>query len=200
MLYLLITVLGLVFGSFLNVCIFRLPRKQSIMMPRSHCPACKHLIRWYDNIPVLSYLLLRGRCRDCHARISPQYALVEALTALLLVATFYRYGVSPEFAKYSALVMLLVILIFTDLGLRRIPHSVTVFGIGLGFVLSFFIPVDDRPLGWLLARLGLFPLKWLCPLWEQFWARLWAVGCSMQWERPSTFWAGGRKSTWDSVT
>ncbi len=157
MLYLLITVLGLVFGSFLNVCIFRLPRKQSIMMPRSHCPACKHLIRWYDNIPVLSYLLLRGRCRDCHARISPQYALVEALTALLLVATFYRYGVSPEFAKYSALVMLLVILIFTDLGLRRIPHSVTVFGIGLGFVLSFFIPVDDRPLGWLLARLGLFP-------------------------------------------
>jgi leader peptidase (prepilin peptidase)/N-methyltransferase len=155
--YALVTVFGLVFGSFLNVCIVRLPNKQSILVPRSHCPLCKHPIRWFDNIPVVSYLLLRGRCRDCHGRISPQYAVVEALTALLLVATFRRFGLSPEFVKCSALVMMLIVLIFTDLRQRRIPHAVTVFGICLGVVFSFFIQVDNRPVGWLAERIGLFP-------------------------------------------
>jgi len=154
MLYLFVTLFGLLFGSFLNVCIVRLPRKQSILLPRSHCPLCKHTIRWYDNIPLVSYVLLRGRCRDCHARISPQYAMVEALTAILLVATFRRFGLSPEFVKYSALVMLLIVVIFTDLRERLIPHAVTFFGIGLGVVLSLFIDVDSRPLGWLAERMG----------------------------------------------
>ena len=157
MVYILVTVFGLVFGSFLNVCIVRLPSKQSMLVPRSHCPLCKHPIRWFDNIPLVSYLLLRGRCRDCHARISPQYAVVEALTALLLIATFHRFGLSPEFVKYSALVMMLIVLIFTDLRQRQIPHAVTVFGISLGVVLSFFVPVDNRPVGWLAERMGLFP-------------------------------------------
>ena len=156
MVYFVIALFGLAFGSFLNVCIVRLPRKQSILVPRSHCPLCNHPIRWFDNIPLVSYLFLRGRCRDCHARISPQYAVVEALTALLLVATFRRFGLSPEFVKYSALVMILIVLIFTDLRQRRIPHAVTVFGISLGVVLSFFIQVDNRPLGWLLEQAGLF--------------------------------------------
>jgi len=156
MVYVLVTIFGLIFGSFLNVCIVRLPHKESILLPRSHCPLCKHPIRWYDNIPLVSYLLLRGRCRDCHARISPQYAVVEALTALLLIAAFRRHGLSPEFVKYSALVMMLIVLIFTDLRQRRIPHAVTVFGIALGAVLSFFIPVDSRPLGWFAERMGLF--------------------------------------------
>jgi leader peptidase (prepilin peptidase)/N-methyltransferase len=154
MVYLVIALFGLLFGSFLNVCIVRLPRKQSILLPRSHCPLCKHTIRWYDNIPLVSYVLLRGRCRDCHARISPQYAMVEALTAILLVATFRRFGLSPEFVKYSALVMLLIVVIFTDLRERLIPHAVTFFGIGLGVVLSLFIDVDSRPLGWLAERMG----------------------------------------------
>ncbi|MGC9995704.1 MAG: prepilin peptidase [Terriglobia bacterium] len=154
MVYFVITLFGLLFGSFLNVCIVRLPRKQSILLPRSHCPLCKHTIRWYDNIPLVSYVLLRGRCRDCHARISPQYAMVEALTAILLVATFRRFGLSPEFVKYSALVMLLIVVIFTDLRERLIPHAVTFFGIGLGVVLSLFIDVDSRPLGWLAERMG----------------------------------------------
>jgi len=154
--YVVLTVFGLAFGSFLNVCIVRLPNKQSILTPRSQCPYCKHPIRWYDNIPLMSYLLLRGRCRDCHALISPQYPVVEALTALLFVATFHRFGFSPEFVKYSALVMILIVLIFTDLRQRRIPHAVTVFGVGLGVVFSFFIPVDNRPLGWLAERMGLF--------------------------------------------
>ena len=157
MAYILVTILGLIFGSFLNVCIVRLPRKESILVPGSHCPHCKHPIRWFDNIPLVSYVLLRGRCRDCHARISPQYAVVEALTALLLIATFRRFGLSPEFAKYAALVMILIVLIFTDLRQRQIPHVVTVFGISLGVLFSFFIPVDNRPIGWLAERMGLFP-------------------------------------------
>ena len=155
--YVMVAVFGLALGSFLNVCIVRLPRKQSILAPRSHCPLCKHRIRWFDNIPLVSYLLLRGRCRDCHARISPQYAVVEALTAILLMATFRRFGLSPEFVKCSALVMMLIVLIFTDLRQRRIPHAVTVFGISLGVALSFFIPVDNRPVAWLAERMGLFP-------------------------------------------
>jgi leader peptidase (prepilin peptidase)/N-methyltransferase len=105
----------------------------------------------------VSYLILKGRCRDCHARISPQYAVVEALTALLLVATFHRFGFSPEFVKYSALVMILIVLIFTDLRQRRVPHAVTVFGMCLGGLLSFFIQVDSRPVGWLAELLGFFP-------------------------------------------
>jgi len=156
MVYFLITLFGLLFGSFLNVCIVRLPRKQSILLPRSHCPLCNHTIRWHDNIPLVSYLLLRGCCRDCHAPISPQYAVVEALTAALMVATFCRFGLSPELVKYAAFLMLLIVLIFTDLRDRLIPHAVTVFGIGLGVVLSLFVDVDSRPLGWLAERMGVF--------------------------------------------
>jgi leader peptidase (prepilin peptidase)/N-methyltransferase len=157
MVYLVIALFGLAFGSFLNVCIVRLPRKQSILTPGSHCPLCNHPIRWFDNIPLVSYLLLRGRCRDCHARISPRYVTVEALTAILLIATYQRFGLSPELVKYSTLVMILIVLVFTDLGERRIPHTVTVFGISLGMVFSFFIPVDNRPLGWVAERMGIVP-------------------------------------------
>jgi len=152
--YILLSCFGLAFGSFLNVCIVRLPRKESVISPRSHCPQCQHPIRWYDNVPVASYLLLGGRCRDCHTRISPLYPAVEALTAVLMDLTYYRYGFSPEFVKAGILVMLLLILIFTDLRERRIPHPVTLLGIGLGLLLSFFIPVDNRPLEWLFRRAG----------------------------------------------
>ena len=147
--YVFIALFGLVLGSFLNVCIHRLPRQESIVFPGSHCPRCSHPIRWYDNVPLLSYLILGGRCRDCHARISPLYPTVEALTALVLVLTFQQYGLSAAFIKYALLGMLLIVLIFTDLLTRRLPLSITGSGIGLGLVLSFFIPVDDRPLPWL---------------------------------------------------
>lgn len=155
--YLAVAILGLVFGSFLNVCIYRLPRYQSIVTPRSRCPQCHHLIRWYDNVPVVSYLALRGRCRDCRAPISPAYPLVELLTAGVLVAGAARYGVTPEFVKYAILGMLLVVVTFTDLFTRKIPHPVTLFGLAAGFVLSFFVPVDDRLLEFLLARFGVYP-------------------------------------------
>lgn len=151
-LYFIVGLFGLCFGSFLNVCISRLPRKESIVLPRSHCPRCNHAIRWYDNIPLISYLVLRARCRDCHALISPLYPAVEALTATLLILTFHVYGLGPEFIKYALFGMLLIVLIFTDLLDRRIPHAVTIFGISVGLVFSFFIPVDNGPLGWIFRH------------------------------------------------
>ena len=126
------------FGSFLNVCISRLPRRESIVLPRSHCPRCNHAIRWYDNIPLISYLVLRARCRDCHALISPLYPSVEALTAVLLMLTFHVYGLGPELVKYSLFGMMLIVLIFTDILDRRIPHAVTIFGITVGTRVQYF--------------------------------------------------------------
>jgi leader peptidase (prepilin peptidase)/N-methyltransferase len=147
---------GLAFGSFLNVCIARLPRGESVVRPRSHCPRCGHLIRWYDNIPLLSYLILRGHCRDCRAPISPVYPLVEALTAAVLVLTFRQYGLGPEFIKFALLGMLLIVLIFTDLTARRLPHVVTGLGIAFGILFSFIIPVDGRPLAWVARHWDIY--------------------------------------------
>ncbi len=151
--YLAVALFGLALGSFLNVCISRIPRQESVIRPRSHCPRCGRPIRWFDNIPVVSYAVLGGRCRDCRERISPVYPAVEILSAGLLVAAFARYQLSPEFIKTALAGMLLLVLTFTDLIERRIPHQVTVFGIGTGVLLSLVIPVDDRPVGWFLARL-----------------------------------------------
>jgi leader peptidase (prepilin peptidase) / N-methyltransferase len=155
--YVVVILFGLALGSFLNVCIYRLPRHESIVTPRSHCPACQRPIRWYDNVPLLSYLWLRGRCRDCHARISPLYPFVEAATAGLGAASLARYGLTPEFVKYGVLGMLLLVLIFTDLRERRIPHVVTGVGISIGLILSFVIPVDSRPIEWVARLLGSYP-------------------------------------------
>jgi len=154
--YFTVAIFGLAFGSFLNVCIARLPRQESIITPRSHCPRCGKPIRWYDNIPALSYLFLRGRCRDCREPISLIYPAVEILTAGFVVAAWARYGFTPEFVKYAVLGMLLLVLVFTDLTARRIPHAVTLLGIGLGVLLSFVVPVDNRPLEWLLGRFDFY--------------------------------------------
>ena len=155
--YFVVAAFGLLFGSFLNVCISRLPRHESIILPRSHCPRCNRPIQWYDNIPVLSYLALRGKCRHCHEKISYIYPLVEILTAALLVAMLAKYELSPEFIKYALLGMLLLVLIFTDLIGRVIPHGITIFGIVVGLSLSLIVPVDTRPLGWILGFIGFYP-------------------------------------------
>jgi leader peptidase (prepilin peptidase)/N-methyltransferase len=154
--YALVALFGLALGSFLNVCIFRLPRHESVVTPRSRCPQCSQPIGWYDNIPVLSYILLRGRCRRCHARISPIYPLVELLAAGVLLLAFFQYGLSPAFIKFAVFGLLLLILIFTDLQERRLPHAVTLLGMGLGLVLCFIVPVDARPLDWIFRRMGFF--------------------------------------------
>lgn len=152
--YAVVAIFGLAFGSFLNVCIARLPREESVITPGSRCPRCGHPVRWYDNIPVLSYLLLRGRCRDCGGRISPIYPVVEVLAAGICLAAFARYALSPEFIKMATLDMLALIIVFTDLLERRVSHAVTLFGIGGGILFSFLIPVDSRPLEWAFRRYG----------------------------------------------
>ena len=150
-------ILGSTFGSFLNVCIHRLPRHQSVVTRRSRCPHCDKSIAPWDNIPVVSYWWLRGRCRNCRKPISLLYPIVEVLTGLLFWLALHRFGISPEFIKFSLLGMLLLILIFTDLQERLIPHSVTVFGILVGTTLSWVVSVDHAPSTWLLNRMGFFP-------------------------------------------
>ena len=157
MAYLLVVVFGLALGSFLNVCIFRLPHRTSIVRPRSHCPLCKHPIRWYDNVPVLSYVLLRGRCRDCGEPISLIYPLVEVATAGLLLVAFRLHGWGAEFVRDAVLILTLVVIVFTDLTERRIPHALTVPGIVIGLAFSWFVPVDSRPLGGVWYLIGTIP-------------------------------------------
>jgi len=142
-----IAVLGLLFGSFLNVCIYRLPRGLSVVHPRSTCPQCDSPISSYDNIPVLSWLLLRRRCRQCKRAISPRYAAVELLTAALFVACYGRFGLTLVALKYAVLGFLLLGLIFTDAETKLLPDKMTLTGLVLGLGFSLIVPVND-----LLAR------------------------------------------------
>ncbi|MBN1405365.1 MAG: prepilin peptidase [Candidatus Omnitrophica bacterium] len=132
----LIFILGLMIGSFLNVCICRIPNDESIIMPPSHCRQCKAPISWYDNIPVLSYLILKGRCRHCKRVISAQYIIVEILTAILITAAFFKYGLTLHFVMYSMLFCLLIIATFIDFKYQVIPDTITVFGIAAGFLFN----------------------------------------------------------------
>ena len=157
MIQIIVAAFGLVFGSFLNVCIVRIPRGESVVTPGSHCPGCGHSIRWYDNIPVLSYVFLRGRCRDCGQWISLLYPAVEILTAVVFLLEYWRYGLTIDFAKGLVFAMLMVVLIFTDLRERRLPHKITLLGIAAGLVFCLFTTVDNRPAGWILAHWGIFP-------------------------------------------
>lgn len=137
-------VCGLIFGSFLNVCIYRLPRDLSVTQPRrSVCPHCQHQIAFYDNIPVLSWLLLRGCCRACKAPISPRYLVVEVLTALLFLACYSHFGVTVATLKYCTFAFLLLGLIFTDAETKLLPDKMTLTGLVLGIVFSLFVPVND---------------------------------------------------------
>jgi leader peptidase (prepilin peptidase)/N-methyltransferase len=136
-------VLGLVFGSFLNVWISRIPRDQSVVAPRSHCPSCGAAIRWHDNIPVLSWLILRGRCRDCGERIPLRYPAVELLTGLLFVMSFGWFGPTWLTFKMCVFCFLLVGLIFMDAETGLLPHEFTYPGIVLGLGLSWLAPTDS---------------------------------------------------------
>ncbi len=136
---------GLAFGSFLNVCIHRLPRGMSVVRPRSACPQCKAPIRAVDNIPLLSWLWLRGRCRHCRARISFRYPAIELLTGLLFLACFSEFGLSLTTLKFCTFSFLLLGLIFTDAEHKLLPDSLTLPGILLGLVFSVFVQVDDFP-------------------------------------------------------
>lgn len=132
--------LGAVVGSFLNVCIYRIPAGRSIVSPGSSCPGCGTPIRWYQNLPVLSFLLLRGRCAACGVKISWRYPAIEALTGLLFVLVVYRFGLQPFVPVLWAFVAVLVVITFIDLDHRIIPNSISLPGIPLCFLGSFLLP------------------------------------------------------------
>jgi leader peptidase (prepilin peptidase)/N-methyltransferase len=138
-----IFVFGLTFGSFLNVCIHRLPLGLSVVTQRSACPACKRPIAFYDNVPVVSWLLLRGRCRNCQSRISPRYLLVELLTAALFLACYGYFGLTLAALKYCVFGFLLLGLIFTDAETKLLPDKLTLPGFALGVLFSLLVPVHD---------------------------------------------------------
>lgn len=148
-------VFGLIFGSFLNVCIYRMPRGLSVVQPRSACPACNTLIAGYDNIPVLSWLILGGKCRKCKAPISSRYAIVELLTGVLFLLSYLATDSMVEAAKYSTFSFLLVGLVFTDAETHILPDLLTWPGVVLGLIFSAFVPVDG-PAQALLQRWGDF--------------------------------------------
>src|SRR4051794_26009876 len=130
---------GLVLGSFLNVCIYRMPRDLSVVSPRSACPSCGTPIAAYDNIPVLSWIILRGRCRNCGASISPRYAIVELITGVFFALSFLVGGPGPNALKLSAFSFLMIGLVFTDAETKLLPDLLTKPGIALGLFFSLFV-------------------------------------------------------------
>ena len=148
---LLMAALGLIVGSFLNVCIYRLPRRQSINWPGSRCAACARPLTWYENIPVVSWLALRGRCRTCGERIAVMYPLVEIITAALFAAGYAIYGWTPLLAVRLAFACSMVVLFAIDLRHHILPNVITVPGIVIGFVVSLLLPVP----GWTSSLIGL---------------------------------------------
>lgn len=152
-------IFGAMVGSFLNVCIARLPKEESIVYPGSHCPRCGHPIRFYDNIPVVSYLVLRGKCRDCGLPISIQYPVVEAITGLGSLVLFLRYGLTLSFLFYFAFFAALVVTTVIDLYHQIIPDVVSLPGIGVGLLGSLLLPgitFEDSLIGVLLGGGSLF--------------------------------------------
>jgi leader peptidase (prepilin peptidase)/N-methyltransferase len=133
---------GLIIGSFLNVCIYRLPRRESIVFPGSHCPNCGKAVRAYDNIPVLSYLLLLGKCRFCRQPISLQYPIVELLTGLAFAACFSQWGLTPPAFVNSLFLCAIIVLVFTDYHHQILPNVLTLPGVIAGILLSPLQSVD----------------------------------------------------------
>jgi leader peptidase (prepilin peptidase)/N-methyltransferase len=146
---------GLAFGSFLNVCIYRLPRGLSVVKPRSACPTCKHPIAFYDNLPVLSWFVLGGRCRQCKEKISPRYWMIESLTGLLFLACYWYFGLTLSTLKYCTFAFLVLGLIFTDAETKLLPDKLTLPGLALGVVFSLLVPVNDLASQFLPGMVGL---------------------------------------------
>jgi leader peptidase (prepilin peptidase) / N-methyltransferase len=142
---------GLIIGSFLNVCIHRWPRDESIVWPGSRCPGCSHAIAAHDNIPVLSYLLLSGRCRHCLRKISWRYPAAELLTAILFAAAWVLWGPTLEFLKYAVFAALCVGMMFADLETRLLPDQFTIGGAVIGLVFAVLVPRRDGLMNLLLT-------------------------------------------------
>ena len=151
---------GLLIGSFLNVCIYRWPRDLSVVSPRSHCPECDKGIAWFDNVPVLSYVLLRGKCRNCSAVIPWRYPAVEILTALLFAFLVWRFGMTLNAVRYCVLCAMLITLAFADAETRILPDEFTLGGLVVGVVFAAFVPVPDSTFRALAGLSGFTQLSW----------------------------------------
>ena len=141
---------GLVVGSFLNVCIYRLPRNESVAWPGSHCTSCNRALGWSENIPVASWTVLRGRCRTCRSPISIQYPIVEAVTGAVFLAGYQAFGLTPLLPVRLVFACAMIVLFAIDLEHQILPNEITLPGIVVGFVLSFFVPP-----GWRSSLIGL---------------------------------------------
>jgi leader peptidase (prepilin peptidase)/N-methyltransferase len=156
-------ILGLCIGSFLNVCIYRIPASKSIVSPGSTCMSCNQPIRFYDNIPVISYLLLRGRCRYCKTPFSLRYPLIELLSGLFALGVFLRWGLSLESLIYYGFIAVLVVITFIDIDHYIIPDVISLPGIPVGVIASFFLPemtFKASILGLLMGGGILFAVAW----------------------------------------
>jgi len=141
---------GACVGSFLNVCIYRLPRGESLAWPGSRCTSCGRALSWYENIPILSWVTLRGRCRTCRAPVSVMYPIVEAVTALTFLGGYLLYGLTPLGLVRVLFACALIVLFVTDLQHKILPNAITLPGIVVGFVCSLFLPP-----GWRDSLIGL---------------------------------------------
>jgi leader peptidase (prepilin peptidase)/N-methyltransferase len=147
-------IFGICIGSFLNVCIYRLPNAKSIVFPPSACPECRRPIRFYDNIPILSYIFLKGKCRSCQAKISIRYPLVELMAGLFAVATYLKFGLRFEALITYCFLASLIVVIYIDIDHWIIPDSITLPGIPIGFAASFLVEgihYTDSALGILIG-------------------------------------------------
>ena len=144
-------IFGSIMGSFLNVCIYRMPLGESVVWPGSHCPKCKKRIPAYDNIPFISYILLKGKCRFCKEKISFRYIIVEFITAMMFVMLFSYYGLSYDFFFYMILVCALIVATFIDIQHRIIPDEISLGGMILGFILSSIKGVNLSPITYHLS-------------------------------------------------
>jgi len=163
----IVFVFGLCIGSFMNVCIYRVPASKSIVYPGSMCPKCGNVIRFYDNIPVLSYLWLKGRCRNCNEPISIRYPLVEIISGLFSLCVFLIFGLSLEGIIYYVFISMLLVITFIDIDHQIIPDALSIPGIPAGFIASFVIPsltYMDSLLGILAGGVSLFLVAWIYEL------------------------------------
>jgi len=142
--------LGLVVGSFLNVCIYRLPREESIAWPASHCTTCNRTLRWYENVPVFSWVFLRGRCATCKSRISARYPIVELITGALFLGGYFAFGLTPLLGVRLLFACAMVVLFAIDLEHQILPNEITLTGIVIGFLCSLALPP-----GWISSLIGI---------------------------------------------
>lgn len=146
----LVVLLGACVGSFLNVCIYRLPRRESLLWPGSRCTTCERSLSWYENVPIVSWVVLRGRCRTCRASVSWMYPAVEMVTALAFLSGYLLYGLTMIAVVRVLFACALIVLFVTDLQHKILPNIITVPGIVVGFVCSLFLPP-----GWLESLIGI---------------------------------------------